>query len=582
MAQTQIIKNRKSNNSMNKNSKKILKKSFKSSNKESMIESMKKDLEKNKEEVKIIKKKYERANTIKDLTSKKEKINSDSSISSNISVKSNKSFDGRKKTLTLKPEIQTIRRIPSDKYLFTPMPRTSIIAISPEADKIRRINKMLRREEYNVQLKKTNITKLFGKRLIFIQRFWRKWFKNVYLKKTIKIQSVYKGHFIRKGIKSDRLIVIRLVVKLCLEGRRFHFYFFIGQIRKLIRAIFFQNMINTNDISIQVDIPYNINKNIESNNIKVEEINYVEGDLERLSKLLGQGNINGLKSFPRPYCEVGINFKVFRKKNVRENNQIDINKTQEYDMKYSGKTSQLIIDIKNKKIVLNKFQNNEIVAQRKNYIGNNNNKIIKFNEEQLEEELGEKKTFLKSKNIIAQEFDVLKSDKYVNLIRKKIIYNKWNFYTKESHYKLEENKKRLEERVIQEKNEEIMIKFTTKTKLFIMLIKECLIKHIRKDTLNLLYPIELRLEKKLKSYQKKGNSFFGLRRTAEFNENISKSSKNILCDSTINNGSSSIIFNDETIFIYINQSGFNNEILKKYELTPHELSIYIQTQNKNK
>ena len=418
MVQTQIIKNRKNNNSMNKNNKKILKKSFKLSNKESMIENMKKDLEKKKEEIKVIKKKYERAKTIKDLTSKKEKINSDSSISSNISVKSNKSFDGRKKTLTLKPEIQTIRRIPSDKYLFTPMPRKSIIAISPEADKIRRINKMLRREEYNVQLKKTNITKLFGKRLIFIQRFWRKWFKNVYLKKTIKIQSVYKGHFIRKGIKSDRLIVIRLVVKLCLEGRRFHFYFFIGQIRKLIRAIFFQSMINTNDISIQVDIPYNINKNIESNNIKVEEINYVEGDLERLSKLLGKGNINGLKSFPRPYCEVGSNFKVFRKI-VRENNQIDINKTQEYDMKYSGKTSQLIIDIKNKKIVLNKFQNNDIIAQRKNYIGHNNNKIIKYNEEQLEEELGEKKTFLKSKNIIAQEFDILKSDKYVDLIRKK-------------------------------------------------------------------------------------------------------------------------------------------------------------------
>ena len=49
---------------------------------------------------------------------------------------------------------------------------------------------MLRREEYNVQLKKTNITKLFGKRLIFIQRFWRKWFKHVYLKKT-HIQKIW-------------------------------------------------------------------------------------------------------------------------------------------------------------------------------------------------------------------------------------------------------------------------------------------------------------------------------------------------------------------------------------------------------
>ena len=52
--------------------------------------------------------------------------------------------------------------------------------------------------------------------------------------------------------------------------------------------------------------------------------------------------------------------------------------------------------------------------------------------------------------------------------------------------------------------------------------------------------------------------------------------------SCIVNGSSSIIFNDETIFIYINQNGFNNETLKKYELTPQEINIYNQKQNENK
>ena len=97
---------------------------------------------------------------------------------------------------------------------------------------------MLRREEYNVQLKKTNITKLFGKRLIFIQRFWRKWFKHVYLKKLLF--KKFGGYLIRKSIKSDKLTIIRFIVKICLEGRKLHFPFFISQIKKLIKEIFFK------------------------------------------------------------------------------------------------------------------------------------------------------------------------------------------------------------------------------------------------------------------------------------------------------------------------------------------------------
>ena len=552
---------------------------LKISNKESTIENMKKDLEEKKED--LIKKKFERAKTIKRVTFKKENSNLDSSSISSQSIKSNKSFEGTNKTLTLKPN-NIIMRNPSEKTIFTPLPRSSLIAISPEADKIRRINKMLRREEYNVQLKKTNITKLFGKRLIFIQRFWRKWFKNVYLKKTIHIQKIYRGHLIRKSIKSDKLTIIRFVVKVCLEGRKLHFPFFIGQIRKLIRAIFFQNMIDTKDISIQVDIPNYTFNNIENNYIKVDKINYVEGDLDKLSKLLCKGNVTGLKNFPRPYCEMGINFKAFRKKINRENNQIDINMTKEHDMKYSGKTSQLIIDIYNKKITLNRFQNNDVIAKKKNYLEKHNNKIIQFNEEQLEEELGEKKNFLKSKNIEAKEFNLLESNKFVSLIRKKISYDKWYFYTKKNYFRSEEDKKKLEEKLKQEREEEIMVKYGTKLKLFIMLTKECLIKHIRKEILNILYPIELRLEKQLKSYHKKTNSFFSLRRATNHSDNISKNTKNSKFDSTIYNGSSSIIFNDETIFIYINQNGFNNETLKKYELTPQEINIYNQKQNENK
>ena len=77
---------------------------------------------------------------------------------------------------------------------------------------------------------------------------------------------------IRKSIKSDKLTIISFIVKICLEGRKLHFPFFISQIKKLIKEIFFQNMIDIKDISIQVDIPNYTFNNIESNNIKVDKI----------------------------------------------------------------------------------------------------------------------------------------------------------------------------------------------------------------------------------------------------------------------------------------------------------------------
>ena len=513
--------------------------------------------------------------------------NSNNSNRSNRSNKTHRSFTETVINLNIN-KVSVIKKTPSEKKI-TPIPKKSLIQSSVNADLIKRVNKVIRRQEYNVQLKKTNITKLFGKRLIFIQRYWRKWFKNVYLKKVIKIQKVFRGHLIRKDIISDRLIIIRFVVKICLEGRKKYFYFFIGQMRKLIRAIFFKSMINTNDISIQVDIP--IYKYIEKE-INIKENKYTkleEGEYEKLSKLLGKGNITGLKNFPRPYSEVGFNIKAFLRKMIKENNNVDKNMTKEHDMKYSGKTGQLIVDIVNKKMTLNKIQKNDIVGKRINYFTNNGNNVIKYNEEQLEEEIGEKKVFLKSKNINANEYDVLKSDKYISLIKKKVNYNKWNFYTKQCFYRNKIYKKELNERLKMEKKEEIIVKFGIKMKVFYMIFKECLVNHIRNEVLLILYPIELRIERSLKnSNSNKINSFFSLRRTTDNSDNASfrnynKNNKVSKFDSLISNtnNESSVIFNDESIFVCFNKNNLNSETVKKYQITTNDLK-YNNKKQQNK
>ena len=576
-------KNLSSNNNYNKKKSTSEKKLQKINN--NSVETLRNNLEEKEKKIDT-RKKFRKSITsitskhvsFKNVIKRENSINSNDSSNSNKSNKTHRSFNETVINLNIN-KVPSLKKVPSEKKIITPLPKMALIKSSFNADLIKRVNKVIRRQEYNVQLKKTNITKLFGKRLIFIQRYWRKWFKNVYLKKVIKIQKVFRGHLIRKDIISDRLIIIRFVVKICLEGRKKYFYFFIGQMRKLIRAIFFKSMINTNDISIQVDIP--IYKYIEKE-INIKENKYTkleEGEYEKLSKLLGKGNITGLKNFPRPYCEIGFNIKAFLRKMIKENNNVDKNMTKEHDMKYSGKTGQLIVDIVNKKMTLNKIQKNDIVGKRINYFTNDGNNIIKYNEEQLEEEIGEKKVFLKSKNINANEYDVLKSDKYISLIKKKVNYNKWNFYTKKCCYRNEEDKKQFKEKLKMEKKEEIIVKFGIKMKVFYMIFKECLVNHIRNEVLLILYPIELRIERSLKnSNSNKINSFFSLRRTTDYSDNGSfrnnnKNNKVSKLDSLIfnTNNESSVIFNDESIFVYFNKNNLNKETVKKYQITTNDL-----------
>ena len=239
---------------------------------------------------------------------------------------------------------------------------------------------MLRRQEYTVQLKKKTIKNVFGKRVIFIQRMWRKFFKNVYLRKVKIIQKLYRGHLIRKLIKNDRLIIIRFVVKLSINGRKKHFHFFIGQMMKLIRAIFFKNTILTKDMSIQVDIPIENNKINTSSPVKEYSFNsenftesnqsnqsneskesnelskqkthnegYIETIFEKMKRIQGDGNITGLKNFPRPYCEIGSQIKALLRRLLKQTVRDDNIISTENDMKYSGKTNQLIEDFSNKK-----------------------------------------------------------------------------------------------------------------------------------------------------------------------------------------------------------------------------------------
>ena len=75
-------------------------------------------------------------------------------------------------------------------------------------EKIRRLSSMFRRVIFNTKIDNEPKTrKKFEKKVIPIQRFWRNWYKNVYLKKTIQIQSYYRGYSVRNKINFFKNVI---------------------------------------------------------------------------------------------------------------------------------------------------------------------------------------------------------------------------------------------------------------------------------------------------------------------------------------------------------------------------------------
>ena len=506
----------------------------------------------------------------------------------------NRSFNEGVSRLNLGKQI-TLKKNTSFTDLFKPLPEMKIVD-KVHAEKLKRFSIMIRRQEYNINLKKKNIAFLYGKKVILIQKTWRRFFKNVYVRNVIKIQKYIRGFLIRKKIINDRLIIIRFVIKLCYFGRVSHFHFFICQLKKLIRAIFFKKEILTKDISIQADISLE-KKNTENINITLSELfnsekaseisekkeeeinkeNKYEFMLNKMSKLLFNGNVTGIKNFPRPYLEVGNNLKILQKRFLKENLENENLIVNNIDMKYSGKTNQLIIDFSNKENLIKKMNNEDLSFSKFNldFINENNNKQINKNE--LEDEIEEKKIFLKSKNIKAEEFNILKSDKYINLIRKKITFdNKWSKYSKNYYITIAYRKINLLQRNIKiflkkinEEKEEIKVKKETKKKLFKFLFKESILNHIRKYVFKKLFP-----EK-----NKKERNSLCIIRTQESENNVShrKNQRNKNINLNLNNfvDTDSVIFNDNDIYIFVTKDNQDSYALKKYNIDKKDINSYF-------
>ena len=167
----------------------------------------------------------------------------------------------------------------------------------------------------------------------------------------------------------------------------------------------------------------------------------------------------------------------------------DIEFVKTLDIKYSGKTSQLIVDYPWKNEMLNKILNNDY----KNLDGINFEETMK-----LVDDVYETKTFLKSKNITSK----LRKKKKTIQRKMKVVNDDWNYFSK--IYCIDKNNQMKKILFIQKFFSKCLWKINfikkenakpeNKIKKFYDLIVKCLIKHVRnyvflkRSELYLLFP----------------------------------------------------------------------------------------------
>ena len=178
-------------------------------------------------------------------------------------------------------------------------------------------------------MKGYNIKKAFKnlkKKVIKIQKiikgiYQRKQISNL-KQKTIKIQTLIRCFLIKQKIKKLKTTLSKLIKKLEIKLKKKGFKFLIFQYQRKITS-------------------FNFNRQNKEG---------IDEGYKRLIKILNEYG-SGIRNFPRPYCEIGTNLKILKKIIDKTNNlDDDLFLFKAFDIKYSGITSQLILNVSEKKI----------------------------------------------------------------------------------------------------------------------------------------------------------------------------------------------------------------------------------------
>ncbi len=476
------------------------------------------------------------------------------------------------------------------KDILTPLPSFNKKKMEKkDYSKILQNTVMLRRIEFSLKLKRKNLPKIYEESVLKIQKAWKKFFMANIYDKIVKIQSVFRKILFKKELEKLRLKkkkekenkIIKMIhafVKIC---RLKNFLFLKKKLKsKTLPEI---TIISQREIGTQIGDSFELeNKEEKKEEEKKEEVKKKEEIKEeekteeefkeeekkeeikeeiKKEKSYFYPNIC-LKTFPRPFHEIGIYLNVLLKRiNLKRFSDIDCSLQESLIYEgYSGKLLSFIpIENNNNKNKIKHIHNKSMI-NRKGLMKN----IHSFNLNKKEN-----KSFFKNKNIVQKKYDLLKDKKYSKTIFKKINNKKWNYYTKQNitfyikkiNYLQKEIRKYLKETKVIKQNQ---IQKFLHLKLFIVIFINNLIKKIRKNIISLLkynyYPnnnsttfdeeiIEndnermipikegfLEVRKSLRTIKNKNTNFL---------IPLKKKGKNNIIHS---NSVSSTIYNDETVY----------------------------------
>ena len=421
-----------------------------------------------------------------------------------------------------------------------------------------------RRLEYDEKLKQMRYYEAHIKQIQFIQLKWKFYYKTKILFKIILIQKIYRKYKkIKKKKESlDFNYIWKLLIRECLAK---NFKYFIGQLIKKYNAfinqidfikIIWKNYFKTNTLPQIILIQkfyrkYKLRQKIKPLDMKkiqkrikrkcweknflyfieilksIKKKEEIGIQVETLNKEI-INKCSYLKTFPRPYHEIGNNIKILRNRiQRRENNVLETAINRISKLKLEGKFNKLFS--KKKIINFNKNKKNIISSLDKNINDKNNN-------------------------------DILDSNKYVMIMRKKVVINKWNYFYKIDNYN--EFKKKLF--FIQKEVKKYLNKIKQKKKnqnkrifhikLFLILYICLITKKIRIEIINILKSKYGLLIKK-NDIEQYSLNFFKIKRGIKqekinvnyLNFQTSKKSNSII------EQTSSTIINDDSIYINIKQ-----------------------------
>ena len=251
-----------------------------------------------------------------------------------------------------------------------------------------------------------------------------------------------------------------------------------------------------------------------------------------------------IKTFPRPFHEIGNNIKVLKTKIInRETTLTDMSISSNLQMKYEGNTGRLI-------------------SIKPMNLKNSHNKIkfshLKSLSIQFHSSINESRnfSFLKKQKRNQTKTNILNNNKAVKIVKKKVIFNKWFYFSKIGNY-IEIQKLCFIQKQIKKYLKKLQAKRLSQLKrifhikLFIILLSSNTTIKIRKDIIHIL---KKKYNTNIKNNPKKIPKkviYTEIRKGIiknNFTSNFSNFQKSNKLNSKKEQSSSTTIINDETIY----------------------------------